>query len=102
MTVFNVVMMAHALVVTDASTSGGWIGWMPANMIPVTIADTPAQRMRFGAVILFLVRSLLFPFIPVGWRLVFMGLSPLSNGSDPCPCCHPAVRLFGLNLRDRK
>src|SRR5215212_11233805 len=28
MAVFKGVMMAHAPVVTDATTSGGWIGWM--------------------------------------------------------------------------
>ena len=50
MAVFNRVMMAHASVVTDATTSGGWIGWMPAKMIPATTAARPAQRMRLEAV----------------------------------------------------
>jgi hypothetical protein len=43
-------MIAHASVVTDERTSGGWIGWMITKIIPAAIADKPAQRMSFGAV----------------------------------------------------
>ena len=45
-------------VVTDERTSGGWIGWMPAKMIPAAIAAKPAQRMRLDAVIFSLLSSL--------------------------------------------
>src|SRR5215212_5847798 len=58
MAVFKGVMMAHAPVVTDATTSGGWIGWMPAKMSPATRAAKPLQRMRLGAVIFILLSSL--------------------------------------------
>jgi hypothetical protein len=51
-------MIAHQVVVTDERTSGGWIGWMPAKMIPAAIADKPAQRMRLDAVIFILLSSL--------------------------------------------
>jgi len=51
-------MMAHALVVTDATTSGGWIGWMTAKMIPATKAAKPLQRMRLDAVTFILISSL--------------------------------------------
>src|SRR5215208_8520400 len=47
---FKGMMMAHAPVVTDERTSGGWIGWMPAKIIPATKAARPAQRMSFEAV----------------------------------------------------
>jgi hypothetical protein len=43
-------MIAHASVVTDERTSGGWIGWMTTKIIPAAIADKPAQRMSLGAV----------------------------------------------------
>src|SRR6266508_4862872 len=62
---------------------------MPAKMIPATIAAKPVQRMRLDAVI-FILRSLLFPFMTVVWRLAFMCLSPFSNDCDQCPRCHPA------------
>src|SRR5215213_8602759 len=54
-TVFKGVMIAHRPVVTDETTSAGWIGWIAAKMIPATIADKPAQRISFGAVILMLL-----------------------------------------------
>ena len=44
----------NALVLTDERMSGGWIGWMPAKMIPATIADSPDQRMSFEVVIFIL------------------------------------------------
>src|SRR5215213_1709730 len=50
MAVFKGVMMAHAPVLTDATTSGGWIGWMPAKMSPATKAAKPLQRMRLDTV----------------------------------------------------
>jgi hypothetical protein len=37
-------MTAHASVVTEASTSSGWSGWMTTNMRPATIAATPVAR----------------------------------------------------------
>ena len=49
--VFAVVMAAQAVVVTDATTSGGWIGWMPAKMTPATTADRPAQRVSFEPIV---------------------------------------------------
>src|ERR671911_2819449 len=59
-------MIAHALVVTDERTSGGWIGWMPAKMIPATSAAKPLQRMRLDAVtfilLSFLRTTALWPF----------------------------------------
>jgi hypothetical protein len=55
---FKGMMIAHAPVVTDERTSGGWIGWMPAKMIPATMAATPAQRMSFEDVG-FMLRSLI-------------------------------------------
>jgi hypothetical protein len=58
MAVFKGVMMTHAPVVTDATTSGGWIGWMPAKMSPATKAAKPLQRMSFEAVG-FMLRSLI-------------------------------------------
>jgi len=58
MTGFKVVMIAHALVVTDERTSGGWIGWMPAKMSPATKAAKPLQRMTLDAVIFILLSSL--------------------------------------------
>src|SRR5262245_21532877 len=48
--VFRGVMIAQALVVTDATTSGRWIGWMTAKMIPAAIAARPVQRMICAAV----------------------------------------------------
>src|SRR5215211_1267604 len=51
-------MIAHAPVVTDERTSGGWIGWMPAKMSPATKAAKPLQRMRLDAVIFILLSSL--------------------------------------------
>src|SRR4028119_2425998 len=54
MAVFKGVMIAHAPVVTDERASGGWMGWMPAKMIPATPAAKPLQRMGFGAVIFLL------------------------------------------------
>src|SRR5689334_13738138 len=50
MAVFRGVMMAQAAVETDATTSGGWIGWMAAKMIPAAIAARPVQRMICAAV----------------------------------------------------
>src|SRR5215212_4635165 len=58
MAVFKGVMMAHAPVVTDATTSGGWIGWMPAKMSPATKAAKPLQRMRLDAVTFILLSFL--------------------------------------------
>src|SRR5215213_5431426 len=58
MTVFRGVMMAHAPVVTEATTSGGWIGWIPAKMSPATSAAKPLQRMRLDAVTFILLLSL--------------------------------------------
>src|SRR5215210_3252360 len=58
MIVFKGVMIAHAPVVTDATTSGGWIGWMIAKMIPATKAANPLQRMRLDAVTFILLFSL--------------------------------------------
>src|SRR5215210_5289130 len=58
MTVFMGVMMAHAPVLTDATTSGGWIGWMIAKMSPATKAAKPLQRMRLDAVTFILLSSL--------------------------------------------
>src|SRR5215210_1443517 len=58
MAVFKGVMMAHAPVETDATTSGGWIGWMTAKMIPATRAAKPLQRMRLDAVTFILLFSL--------------------------------------------
>src|SRR5215211_2485372 len=50
MAVFKGVMMAHAPVLTEATTSGGWMGWMTAKMSPATKAAKPLQRMRLDAV----------------------------------------------------
>src|SRR5918994_5217943 len=50
MAVFKGVMIAQAAVLTEATTSGGWIGWMPAKMSPATKAAKPLQRMRLDAV----------------------------------------------------
>src|SRR5215212_5613107 len=47
---FKGMMSAHAPVVTDARTSGGWMGWMPAKMSPATKAAKPLQRMSSEAV----------------------------------------------------
>src|SRR3712207_1846742 len=55
---FKGMITAHAPVVTDERTSGGWIGWMPAKMIPATTAANPAHRMSFGAVIFLLLSFL--------------------------------------------
>src|ERR671932_621293 len=93
MAVFKGVMMAHAPVVTDATTSGGWIGWMPAKMSPATKAAKPLQRMRLDAVIftlLFSFRrlrglaicvhvfvSLPYCFLPITVRLAFVRSPPL-------------------------
>src|SRR5215211_7947360 len=57
MAVFKGVMMAHAPVLTDATTSGGWMGWMTAKMIPATKAAKPLQRMRLDAVTFILLFS---------------------------------------------
>src|SRR5689334_12437716 len=62
--VFAVVMAAQAPVVTDATTSGGWIGWMPAKMIPATTADRPAQRVSFE------------PMVSIALLLLGLGLDP--------------------------
>src|SRR5215212_1929049 len=58
MAVFKDVMMAHAPVLTDATTSGGWIGWMTAKMTPATKAAKPLQRMRLEAVTFISLSSL--------------------------------------------
>jgi hypothetical protein len=58
MAVFKVVMIAHVPVVTEERTSGGWIGWMPAKMIPATKAAKPLQRMTLDAVIFILLSFL--------------------------------------------
>src|SRR5215210_8033816 len=58
MAVFKGVMMAHAPVVTEATTSGGWMGWIPAKMIPATKAAKPLQRMRLDAVTFILLSFL--------------------------------------------
>src|SRR5919112_3845665 len=58
MAVFKVVMAAHAPVLTDATTSGGWIGWMTAKTIPATKAAKPLQRMRLDAVAFILLSFL--------------------------------------------
>jgi hypothetical protein len=50
MATFEDWMIAHASVVTDERTSGGWIGWMTTKIIPAAIADKPAKWMSFGAV----------------------------------------------------
>src|SRR5215470_17594114 len=50
MAVLRGVMIAQALVVTDSTTSGGWIGWMAAKMIPAGTAARPDQRIRFEGV----------------------------------------------------
>src|SRR5215210_6843622 len=62
MAVFKGVMMAHAPVETDATTSGGWIGWMTAKMSPATKAAKPLQRMRLAAVTFILLSSLRPPW----------------------------------------
>src|SRR5215210_116657 len=62
MAVFKGVMMAHAPVGTDATTSGGWIGWMTAKMSPATKAAKPLQRMRLDAVTFILLSSLRPPW----------------------------------------
>src|SRR5215210_3259421 len=58
MTVFRGVIMAHAPVLTEATTSGGWMGWMAAKMSPATNAAKPLQRMRLHAVTFILLFSL--------------------------------------------
>src|SRR3954465_7790662 len=58
MAVLRGVMMAHAPVLTEATTSGGWIGWMAAKTIPATKAAKPLQRMRLHAVTFILLFSL--------------------------------------------
>src|SRR5215210_932640 len=58
MAVFKGVMMAHAPVLTDATTSGGWIGWMIAKMSPATKAAKPLQRIRLEDVTFILLFSL--------------------------------------------
>src|SRR5215210_1277909 len=58
MAVFRGVMMAHAPVLTEATTSGGWMGWMAAKMSPATKAAKPLQRMRLAAVTFILLFSL--------------------------------------------
>src|SRR5918994_449935 len=55
---FREVMVIHAPVVTDATTSGGWIGWMPAKMSPATKAAKPLQRMRLEDVTFILLSFL--------------------------------------------
>ena len=59
MTMVNKWTIVHALVVTDETTCGGWISPTIAKMLPATIADKPAPRMRFEAVI-FIFLSLSF------------------------------------------
>src|SRR5215208_2473771 len=58
MAVLRGVMMAHAPVLTEATTSGGWMGWMIAKMSPATKAAKPDQRMRLDAVTFILLFSL--------------------------------------------
>src|ERR1051326_8973865 len=53
---FSEVMTAHAVVVTDSTTSGGWIGWMPAKTTPAGTSASPENRIRFDVVI-FIVLS---------------------------------------------
>jgi hypothetical protein len=51
-------MIVHAPLVTDESTSGGWIGWMSAKMSPATKAAKPLQRMTLDAVTFISLSSL--------------------------------------------
>src|SRR5215211_7341282 len=69
--------MTHRVVDTDERTFGGWSSPTTTKQIPATIADTPAQRMRF---LVFMCVSLMI-VIRVAIR---------------------RVRQFGLNLNDRK
>jgi hypothetical protein len=51
-------MMAHAPVATEATTSGGWMGWMIAKMSPATNAAKPLHRIRLDAVTFILLSFL--------------------------------------------
>ena len=76
MAVLSGVMMAHAGVLTEATTSAGWIGWMAAKITPASIDATPVQRMTFAPVIL---GAWLCSVTPAVWRLVgglFICVSP--------------------------
>jgi hypothetical protein len=46
-TYLSEVMIPHAVVVTDSTTSGGWIGWMPAKTMPAGTSASPEHRIRF-------------------------------------------------------
>jgi len=50
--------IAHWVVVTDEKTLGGWNIPTTTKKIPATMADGPAQRMSFEAVIFTLLSSL--------------------------------------------
>jgi len=78
---FKGMMIAHAPVVTDERTSGGWIGWMPAKMIPATKAARPAQRMSFEAV----------GFMLLSFPSAAIFRSPLST-----PAAIPSVFVFSV------
>ena len=57
--------MVHMLVVTDdKNIDGGWISPTTVKMSPATIAERPAQRMRFEAVIF------IFLFLSFVWRSI--------------------------------
>src|SRR5437868_15359146 len=51
MTMVNRWTNVHVLVVIDDTTFGGWIRPTTVKILPATIADIPAWRMRFAAVI---------------------------------------------------
>ena len=82
MTVFTGVMIAHAPVVTDATTSGGWIGWMTTKMIPATKAAKPLQRMRLDAVTFNLLSSSQRLWVLVIGVLAFVSLLPAGERQE--------------------
>jgi hypothetical protein len=51
MTMVNTWTIVHVLVVTDETICGGWISPTTVKMSPATIAERPAPRRRFEAVI---------------------------------------------------
>jgi hypothetical protein len=51
MTMVNRWTIVQVLVVTDETTCGGWISPTTAKILPANIADKPASRIRFEAVI---------------------------------------------------
>src|SRR5215212_7353427 len=78
---FKGMMIAHAPVVTDERTSGGWIGWMPAKMIPATKAARPAQRMSFEA---------------VGFMLLSFPSAAIFRAPLSAPAAIPSVFVFSV------